>query len=105
MSFNANNYTVSIVLLMALTLFIAGVRMRKPLENNWVIFYWGLITVISFRYPDDTFDPRVVLIGLAAGLLLRFEFLGRVMARVLMLIEACVWAYILYTGLVIVSTA
>jgi hypothetical protein len=105
MSFNANNYTVSIVLLMALTLFIAGVRMRKPFETNWVLFYWVLITVVSFRYPDDTFDPRIVMVGLAAGLLLRFEFLGRAMARVLMFIEAAVWAFILYTGFVIITTA
>lgn len=105
MSFNANNYTGSIVLLMALTLFMAGVRMRKPLETNWLLFYWGLITIISFRYPDETFDPRIVMVGLAVGLLLRFEFLGRSMARVLMLLEACVWAFILYTGFVIITTA
>lgn len=90
---------------MALTLFMAVVRMRKPLETNWLLFYWGLIAVISFRYPDDTFDPRVIMVGLAVGLLLRFEFLGRGMGRVLRFIEACVWAFILYTGFVIISTA
>ena len=105
MSFNATNYTVSIVLIMALTLFMAGLRMRKPLENNWVFLYWIFITVISFRYPDDTFDPRIIMIGLAAGLMLRFEFLGRSIMNLVRFIEACVWAYILYMGFVIVTTS
>jgi hypothetical protein len=105
MSFNANNYTVSIVLLMALTLFTAFVRMRKPLEHNWPFIYWLLIAVVSFRYPDDTFDPRVVLFGIAAGLLLRFEFLGGPAVNIMKAIELAVWAYILYTGFLIVTTA
>jgi hypothetical protein len=45
------------------------------------------------------------MVGLAVGLLLRFEFLGRGMGRVLQFLEACVWAFILYTGLVIITTA
>jgi hypothetical protein len=79
-------------------------RMRKPLENNWPFVYWVLMTLISFRYPDETFDPRIIMIGLAAGLLLRFEFLGRAAANVVRFIEACVWAYILYMGYVIIMT-
>ena len=94
MSFNANNYTVSIALLMALTLFMAGVRMRKPLETNWLLFYWGLITIISFRYPDETFDPRVVMVGLSVGLLLRFEFLGGAFEKLIRAVEIAVFIYI-----------
>jgi hypothetical protein len=105
MSFNANNYTVSIALLMALTLFTAVVRMQKPLEHNWPVIYWLLIAIVSFRYPDETFDPRVVLFGIAAGLLLRFEFLGRPAAIIAKVTELAVWAYILYTGFLIVTTA
>jgi hypothetical protein len=104
MSFHATNYTVSIALLMALTVFTAGVRMRKPLENNWPFLYWIFVTVISFRYPDETFDPRIIMIGLAAGLLLRFEFLNPAVGNLLKLVEVCVWAYIMYMGFVIVTT-
>jgi hypothetical protein len=104
MAFNATNENVVIVLLMALTLFMAGVRMRKPLETNWLLVYWLGMTMISFRYPDETFDPRVIMVGLAAGLLLRFEFLGRSITSALRLVEACVWVYILYMGLVTVTT-
>jgi hypothetical protein len=101
MSFHATNYTVSVVLLMALTLFIAGVRMRKPLESNWPLLYWVLMTFLIFRYPDDAVDPRFVLVGLAAGLLLRFEFMGSIVANLLKVVELFVWGYILYKGLII----
>ncbi len=104
MSFHATKYTVGIALLMALTLFVAGVRIRKPLENNWPLMYWVLVAVISFRYPEDTFDTRIILVGLAAGLLLRFEFLGSLPASMLKIVELCVWGYILYMGFVIVTT-
>jgi hypothetical protein len=97
MSFHATNYTVSLLLLMALTVFIAGVRLRAPLENNWPFLYWILVTVVTIS-NSDVFDFRVVLVGLAAGLLLRFEFMNRKFARFVMFIEMLVWAYILYAS-------
>ena len=98
MSFRATDFTVSILLIMCLTVAMAIIRNKKPLENNWPLFYWVFVTMISFRYPDQTFDPRYILIGLAAGLLLRFEFLGGGFGKLVMLVEACVWVYILYRG-------
>jgi hypothetical protein len=95
MSFHATNFTVSILLLMALTLFIAGVRVRKPVENNWVLFYWILVTVVTITNPD-LYDFRVIAAGLAAGLLVRFEFMSGAITRLVLIVEMCVWAYILY---------
>jgi hypothetical protein len=102
MSFRATNLTVSIILIMCLTAFMAIIRNKKPFENNWLLFYWMFMTIVSFRYPDETFDPRFILIGLAAGLLLRFEFLGRGFGKLVMLVEACVWGYIFYRGFEII---
>jgi hypothetical protein len=104
MSFHATNYTVSIVLLMAATIFMIGVRLQKPLENNWPLLYWILLTLICFRYPDDTFDPRVVMAGLGAGLLLRFEFISSAVTTFVRFVELCVWGYILYMGFILVTT-
>src|SRR5688572_21293052 len=97
MSFHATNFTVSILLLMALTLFIAGVRVRKPVENNWVLFYWILVTVVTITTPE-LYDFRIIAVGLAAGLLLRFEFMGGAVIRLVLIVEMCVWAYILYAS-------
>jgi hypothetical protein len=102
MSFHATNFTVSILLLMALTLFIAGVRVRKPVENNWVFLYWVLVAVVTISHPDDTFDFRVIAVGVAAGLLLRFEFMGPGFTKLIMIVEMCVWAYILYASCMII---
>jgi hypothetical protein len=105
MLFRATNYTVGIVLLMALTLFVAGLRMRKPLDSNWPLLYWVLLTLISLRYPGETFQPKIIMVGLGAGLLLRFEFVGSLMANLLRTVEIGVWVYVLYTGFVLVTTA
>ena len=78
--------------------------MRKPLESNWPLLYWILMTVLIFRYPDNQVDPRVILVGLAAGLLLRFEFMGSLVATLLKVVELCVWGYILYNGFLIAFT-
>ena len=103
MTFHATNFTVSILLLMALTLFIAGVRVRKPVENNWVLFYWILVTVATISNPE-LYDFRIIAVGLAAGLLVRFEFMNNAITRLVLIVEMCVWAYILYASwLIIIS--
>jgi hypothetical protein len=105
MRFHATNYTISIALLMAATVFVAGVRFRKPLENNWPLFYWIFVTVLSLRFPEQTFEAGWVLTGLAAGLLLRFEFIGGWVTVLIKVIELAVWGFILYHGLIIVMTS
>lgn len=101
--FHATNYTVSILLLMVLTVFMAFVRARSPLESNWLLFYWALIAVISFRYPQETFRPEIILVGVATGLLLRFEFINEAFARFFRFIELLIFGYIIYTGFLIIT--
>lgn len=98
MHFNANNYTVSVLLLMALTVFMIGVRVRKPLENNWLLFYWLLITTLTFGRLEEAFDSRFVLVGLLAGLMLRFEFMNRTFTRLIMVVEMIGFIYVLLAG-------
>jgi hypothetical protein len=97
MSFNATNFTVSILLLMALTIFMGFVRARKPVDNNWPFFYWVLVAVLTISHPD-LFDFRVIAVGLIAGLLLRFEFMNRGLMSVAMVDETFVGVYILYAS-------
>jgi hypothetical protein len=103
MSFNATNFTVSILLLMVLTLFIAGVRICKPVESNWVFFYWVLVTAVTITNPQ-LYNFRVIAVGLAAGLLTRFEFMNLAVTRFVLVIEMCIWAYIIYMSWLIVSS-
>ena len=105
MRFHATNYTVSILLLMCLTFFMAHLRWRKPLENNWPMMYWVFLTLLSLKYPEDTYDPQIILIGLALGALLRFEFIGGWVTSVLKVLELFMFAYVAYTSLVIITTS
>lgn len=98
MSFNANNFTVTVLLLMALTVFMIGVRVRKPLENNWLLFYWLAMMVFTISRPEANFDFRIMAVGLIAGLMLRFEFMNRTLSRMVMLVELCVFIYVLLAG-------
>jgi hypothetical protein len=104
MSFHATNFTVSILLLMAVTVFMAVVRMKKPLENNWLLFYWILITFVAVAHAAEVFDFRIIVVGLVAGLLLRFEFMNRTFARVVMAVELSVMAYVLFCGWAVITT-
>lgn len=103
MSFTATNFTVSLVLLMALTVFIAGVRLRKPVETNWPFLYWILVGIITIS-NEDLFDLRIIAAGVIAGLLLRFEFMSRSISKLIMTVEMAVWIYILYASWMTVTS-
>lgn len=97
MGFEASNYSVAMLLLMAFTVAMMIVRSKKPLENNWPFLYWLLVLVVSLRWPDDTWDFRAVLTGAAAGLMLRFEFMNIIFVRLFKFVEVCVQVFMLYT--------
>jgi hypothetical protein len=103
MKFHATNFTVSVLLLMAATVFMMIVRLRKPIENNWPFIYWLAVTAATLTYPDLTFDFRIILVGLIAGLMLRFEFLNHAVTKLVMLVEMLVWFYILYASWSIIT--
>jgi hypothetical protein len=100
MGFTATNYTVSVLLLVVFTIGMMIVRAKKPLENNWPLLYWILIVLIAIRWPDDTWDFRLVLTGAAAGAMLRFEFMNRWFVGVFRFIEIVVQLYMIYLAFV-----
>ena len=53
---------------------------------------------------DLALDFRIVLAGLIAGLMLRFEFLNRSLINVVMAVEMLVWIYILYASWLTITT-
>ena len=95
MHFTANNFTVSVLLLMAVTVFMIGVRIRKPVENNWLLLYWMAMAAFTLTRHETSFDFRYIFVGLIAGLMLRFEFMNRTFTRIVMLVEMAAFAYVL----------
>ena len=104
MYFRATNFTVTMLVLVAFTVFIAGVRFRRPLDSNWPLLYWVLMIVVVIVREEQTFYMPPVLAGAAAGLLLRFEFMASPVSNVLRLIELGAWGYIIYRGLLLATS-
>jgi hypothetical protein len=102
MSFRATNFSVTVLLLIALTLFMAGVRNRKPLDNSWPLIYWILAFVFTLVREEDTYNIYIILLGLGAGLLLRFEFMNGLFVRLVKTVEVGVWVYVIYRGFQII---
>ena len=98
MSFRATNFSVTVLLLIALTIFMAGVRNKKPLDNNWPLIYWLLAFLFTLVREEDTYNLNIILVGLAAGFLLRFEFMNKFFIRLVKTVEIGVWAYVIYRG-------
>jgi hypothetical protein len=105
MHFNANNFTVSVLLLLALTVFMMTVRVRKPYENNWLLIYWLMVAVVTVTRPENFFDLRPIAVGVLAGLMLRFEFMNQSFCRVVMAVEMVVFAYILLASWTVLISA
>jgi hypothetical protein len=100
--FHATNFSVTVLLLLAFTVFIMGVRQRRPVENNWPFLYWILVMFFTLVRPEETYHPNIVLFGLCCGMLLRFEFMNTWITKGVRVLEMCVFAYVLVRGVNII---
>ena len=98
MSFRATNFSVTVLLLIGLTIFMAGVRNKKPLDNNWPLIYWILAFLFTLVREEETYNLNIILLGLGAGFLLRFEFMNVFFVRLVKTVEIGVWGYVIYRG-------
>src|SRR5689334_9002140 len=99
MGFHATNFTVTTMLLVAFTVFMAGVRNKKSLDSNWPLLYWVLVLVFTLVRPEETFHYQLVLLGLASALLLRFEFMNDFFVKMFRAIETVVFVYVVIRGI------
>jgi hypothetical protein len=104
MSFRADNFSVTVLLLLAFTVFTMVFRQKRPLESNVPLLYWLLVLFFTFVRPEETFDLRFIILGVIAGFMLRFEFMNRFFVRMFGWAEMAVFAYILYRGVLLIFT-
>ena len=102
MSFRATNFSVTVLLLIALTVFMVGIRNKKPLDNNWPFIYWLMAFIFTLMREEETYNLNIILVGLVAGFLLRFEFMNAFFIRLVKTVEIGVWAYVIYRGFQII---
>jgi hypothetical protein len=85
-------------IVLMLTLLTAGmiiVRVKARVEANWLPMYWALMLFASVKI-DDTWDYRMILGGLAAALMLRFEFISHGFETLFRTVEMIFFAYVFY---------
>ena len=99
----ATNFTVTMALLVAFTIFIAVVRSKKPLENNWPLVYWILVVFFTVVRAEESFNLTYLLVGLTCGLLLRFEFMNPFFIRIIRAAEFAVMLYVVCRGVQIIA--
>jgi hypothetical protein len=79
--------------LMAATVLIAVKRFTLRVDSNWPLVYYGLL-IAYWRGFAYTLDNYWVLAGLLCGLLLRFEFLGGAVIKLIRAVEIAVFIYV-----------
>ena len=99
MAFRANNFTISVILLMGFDLVMLWVRQRRNPDNIWPVLFWTLIIFFTLVRPEETFNFYVLLVGFAMALMMRFEFMNPFFTRVVRFIEFLVYGYVLVRGL------
>jgi hypothetical protein len=93
MYFQITLFNIVTLLLMSATLLVAVKRFSASADTNWPLAYYGVL-VAYWRGYSFTLDNYWVLGGLLCGLLLRFEFLGGAVEKLIRALELLVFAYV-----------
>lgn len=89
-----NNLTLA---LMGLTVWMAAGRLASRADSNWPLLYY-LLVLAYWKAFEGGLNTYWVLTGVACGLLLRFEFLGGAVAKLVRAVEYAFFAYVLWRG-------
>lgn len=90
-------FSVITFIMMVATAGVIWIRFRKPVENNWPLFYY-LAVVVYLKAFDGALEPMVVYVGMVVALLLRFEFLGGFILKVVKVADLLILGYFLWRG-------
>jgi hypothetical protein len=93
MFFQITLFNVVTLFLMAATLLITVQRFSGRVDSNLPLTYYGLL-LVYWRSNAYTLDNYWVLGGLLCGLLLRFEFLGGALEKLIRSLELLVFLYV-----------
>ena len=95
MYFQITLFNIVTLFLMAATLLAAAKRVAAGVDSNWLLAYYGLL-ISYWRGYAYTLDNYWVLGGLLCGLVLRFEFLGGAVEKLIRTLELLVFSYVVW---------
>jgi hypothetical protein len=96
MYFQITLFNVITLFLMAATLVVMAKRLTAAADSNWPLAYYGLL-LTYWRGYMYTLDNYWVIGGVLCGLLLRFEFLGGAIEKIIRALELLVFGYIVWS--------
>ena len=77
------------------TFWVGFSRFTRGLESNWPLVYY-LLVVAHLKAFEGGLNPYWVYIGVVSGLLLRFEFMGGIILKMVWAVELATSAYIVW---------
>jgi len=93
MYFQITLFNIVTLFLMMATLLVALKRFSGCIDSNLPLTYYGLL--LAYWHGNAyTLDNYWVLGGLMCGLLLRFEFLGGAVEKLIRVLEQLVFVYV-----------
>ena len=95
MYFQITLFNLVTLCLMAATLWVAVRRYVASIESNWPLVYYSALFAYWSGYPY-TLDTYWVMGGILCGLMLRFEFLGGAIEKVIRVLEVLVFVYVVW---------
>jgi hypothetical protein len=91
------DFSVLTATFMAMTAGLLYFRLNRSCESNWPLFYY-LLAVIYAKWFEGTLNDYALYAAVIAALLLRFEFMGGWIIRILQAGEFGLLLYFLYRG-------
>lgn len=85
---------ITTLLLLSLTVWVLWTRHRTRLDNNWPLFYYVALVAYSKKF-DQVFNPAAIFSVVVSALLLRFEFLGGWVLKLIKVIESALLVFII----------
>jgi hypothetical protein len=96
MYFEITLFNVVTLMLMVATVLVAARRFSTRVDSNWPLTYYGVL-LAYWRGYAYTLDTYWVLGGVLCGLMLRFEFLGGAVEKLIRALEVLVFGYVIYS--------
>jgi hypothetical protein len=97
MYFQITLFNVVTLFLIAATLVVTVKRLTASSDCNWPLAYYGLL-LTYWRGYMYTLDNYWVIGGVVCGLVLRFEFLGGAIEKIIRALELLVFGYVVWSG-------
>ena len=95
MGFQLTNFNVISAVMLGASLWMVWGRFTLRLESNWPLVYYLLMVIYNNTY-QNRLNPYILFVAVICALLLRFEFMGVRVVRIIQLVEFVMLAIMIY---------